>query len=264
MKLFVRFLSFALVTVIGASADPSLSVFASLAPNRWGSPSYNGYAANALTALQNNGSPIGNPATDPTAYSAVTAIYASENVVTGFPSWLGNANPSGNFASELGNRLTFGLYVNGNGTEFTAGDISFTMTSGDGNILGYTETIAQLGSGTGAYGTSGTASTPVLFGDVGGTWQQITDASTTVSALAFVGMGNAPAAYVTSGETNQQSLDAAILSAFPITGTYTLSVSGDQFTGSATVDPAPEPSTVVFLGTVVAGIWTLRRKVMAR
>ena len=85
--------------------------------------------------------------------------------------------------------------MNGEGSEFSAGEISFTMQSSDpSDALGYTDTIADLGSGTGAYGTSGSTSSDVLFGYNGLAWVQVTDSTTPYYDLAFVGMGDAPAA----------------------------------------------------------------------
>jgi hypothetical protein len=261
LKQFIRFLLISTALAAVASADVGLTVCASMAPNRWGSSSYDGYAANALAALESGGcGSVGDPS-QPTDYSSVSQINGDENVVTGFSSWLGNADPTGAFASELGNRVTFGLLVDGNGLQVSAGNVSFTMASTDpGNSLGYTETIADLGSGSNlVYGTSGTANTPVLFGYTGTAWVQVTDPNATYNELAFVGMGNAPAAYLSSpGATNQDKIfGAAITGPYAITGTYTYL----DATASATVNVvAPEPTALVLLLTMFAGAWAFGRK----
>ncbi len=260
MRQIFRFVLLSALLSTMAFADIQLNVFGSLAPNRWGSYSYDGYAVNALTALENNAATAGDPS-KPTAYSQVSQIDPRQNVVTGFPSWLGDASPQGAFAAELGNRLTFGLYVDGGGAQFDAHDITFNMTSTDpGNVFGYTEAVTDFIPG------SGTFSTKVLYGDTGdGTWVQITDPLALYKRLVFVGMGNAPDAY-TDGLTNQQQIDAAVASIptpYSITGTYTLTLpSHDPVRGSATVDvaPVPEPTSLALMGTIVAGLWALRRK----
>lgn len=269
MKQFIRLLSISAVLATVALADgiPQLFVYGSLAPNRWGSASYDGYAANALSALEGQMATAGNQLL-PTGYSQVSQINSTQNVVTNFNSWLGSASPTGAFANEIGNRLTFGLYVNGEGSEFSAGEISFTMQSSDpSDALGYTDTIADLGSGTGAYGTSGSTSSDVLFGYNGSAWVQVTDSITPYYDLAFVGMGDAPAALTADpGNTNQDRIDAAAASIsgspYTVSGTYTLN-EGDSgtYTGSATVNVAtPEPAALLLLGTMFAGVWALRRK----
>jgi hypothetical protein len=262
LKQFVRFLLISTALAAVASADVGLTVCASMAPNRWGSSSYDGYAANALIALETGGcSTAGNPL-QPTAYSTVSQINGDQNVVTGFSSWLGNANPTGAFAGELGSRVTFGLFVAGINQQVSAGNISFTMSGGPGNVLGYTETIAQLGSNDG-YGTSGTNNSKVLFGFDGSAWVQVTDPDAPYYDLAFVGMGNAPAAYVTDpGATNQDKIfAAAITGPYTITGAYTYA-NGPASSASVNV-VAPEPAALVLLLTMLTGIWLFGRKRLA-
>src|SRR5208282_2334408 len=91
----------------------SLSVFPALAPNRWGSPSWNAWASNAVTAILNGYSSYGDPSL-PEFYQQITnAVSVTNNLVTSFPSWMGVADPGTAFgpafANELGNRLTFGM-----------------------------------------------------------------------------------------------------------------------------------------------------------
>ncbi|MGH9823776.1 MAG: hypothetical protein ACREDR_11070, partial [Blastocatellia bacterium] len=58
-------------TSIGPQAlgTPAVAVKPSLAPNLFGSPSFAAYTANALAALQNGLSSMGNPATSPAGYA---------------------------------------------------------------------------------------------------------------------------------------------------------------------------------------------------
>jgi hypothetical protein len=71
-------------------------------------------------------------AAGPTQYNAVTGpISAYAGIVTGFPSWDGSVDPTGAYANELGNRMTFGLTILGNGTQFSISELSFTAFSDD-------------------------------------------------------------------------------------------------------------------------------------
>ena len=83
MKQFIRLLSISAVLATVALADgiPQLFVYGSLAPNRWGSASYDGYAANALSALEGQMATAGNQLL-PTGYSQVSQINSTQNVVT--------------------------------------------------------------------------------------------------------------------------------------------------------------------------------------
>src|SRR5262249_55423481 len=65
---------------------PTMSVAPSPAPNGFGSPSFAGYTANAITAIGGGLTSVGNPATTPTAYFRVSSLDDRGNIVTGFPS----------------------------------------------------------------------------------------------------------------------------------------------------------------------------------
>jgi hypothetical protein len=249
-----RFLSAIMLLLLApaASAAPVLTEFASPAPNFFGSPSFAGWAANAIDALQNNLSSVGNPATDPTAYYQVTTGTDSSNIVTGFPSWNGVANPGGAFASELGNRLHFGLLIVGNGTLFSLSELSFNMHSSDpGNIFSFTGDFSgdmynafRVGiAEDGSLITSGLAT------------QQVKE-------LMYVGVGNALApSDVGCPGTDQAAIDCAkafydSLMPFGIATDYSLATDDGTYTVSDTVDfPVPEPPTMLLLlaGLAAAG-----------
>src|SRR5581483_10438616 len=143
MNIPFRFLAVAVLTLVPAFADSvTVTVYPSIAPNIYGSPSWAGYLANAMTSLEAGSGPTGNPATDPTAYYTVNQIWANANVATDFPSWGGNASPTGAFANELGNRLHFGLVIQGHGTQFSLSNLAFAMHSDDPNdIFGWVDSF---------------------------------------------------------------------------------------------------------------------------
>ena len=116
-----------------------------LAPNVFGSPSYTGAVANQEYALLNGLSSYG--AAGPTQYNANSNVTAAEAIVTGFNSWMGIANPASPYQSELGNRMLFGVLINGQGTPFSISQLSFSATSTDGNGLAF-------GFGAGSYNYS--------------------------------------------------------------------------------------------------------------
>src|SRR5512146_1688107 len=106
-----------------------------LAPNAFGSPSYAAAVANQEQALLNGLSSYG--AAGPTQYNANSNVTASQAIVTGFNSWMGVANPASPYQNELGNRMLFGVLINGNGSQFSISQLSFSATSTDGNGLGF-------------------------------------------------------------------------------------------------------------------------------
>jgi hypothetical protein len=166
------------------------------------------------------------------------------NIVTGFSSWNGVANPSGAYASELGNRLLFGLDVRGNGAEISIDQLSFVMSSTDGNTLGYSFGLGSYGYSSqyvgwdyGVDGIRGTADD--IFITSGAASQQVDEIVSRGSGSAWaVYEGNYPG-------TLQDGINqaAADLGSSPIdfTGTYTLG--GAQGSATVTFEPVPEPTT---------------------
>jgi hypothetical protein len=120
----------------------TVAVYPALAPNRWGSPSWNAWSSNAVTAILNGCSSCGDPAW-PSYYRQITnAVPVTNNLVTSFPSWMGVADPGTvfgpNFANESGNRLTFGMHIKGGTNLISISQLSFIMASTDpGNTLNW-------------------------------------------------------------------------------------------------------------------------------
>jgi hypothetical protein len=265
-----------------ARAGLVISVTPSLAPNAFGSPSYNDYVTNAVTALETGASSNGTPNT-PSYYQAIadgSTIDANQVVVTGFPSWLGQADPGtafgAAFANELGNRLLFGLSAveSSSADKFAIADLSFTATSSDpGNSLGF-------GFAQGSYNYSSDY-VGVIYGaggasDVAG-YTFVTSGPNTqlVNAVFGRGSGNAYEALSSDpGATDQDKINNVIASipSGTFSGTYTL----DGVSGSGNVNivntpdpaPAPEPSSLVSAGigiaTVLGVYWRKRRKAQAK
>jgi hypothetical protein len=235
--------SLAIVPMAAKSAI-TIDVTPSSAPNGNGSPSFSGYAANAIYALENGLTSYGDPSS-PSYYTQAPAVMSVlNNIVTGFSSWNGVANPTGAYASELGNRLHFGLDVRGNGTEISIDQLSFSMASTDGNTLGYSYSLGSYGYNSqyvgwdyGADGIRGTADD--IFITSGAASQQVDE-------IVSRGSGNAWAVYVDDYPgTLQDGINqaAADLGSSPIdfTGTYTLG--GAQGSATVTFEPVPEPTT---------------------
>ncbi len=151
----------------GTADTFTVTVLPSISPNPFGSPSFAGYANNAITALVNGQTSAGTPGT-PTYYSVLpmsgsnyTTTTASI-IATDFNSWNGQANPGGAFANELGNFLNFGVVVTRNNATvpptdtFTLAGVSINITDTNGNAndnLGYSDDLSGTNFGTDSIGT---------------------------------------------------------------------------------------------------------------
>jgi hypothetical protein len=256
---------------VPATADVMITVTPSVAPNAFGSPNFSTYVSNAVHALENGLSSYGDP-TSPSYYQALSngaQVTADQVLVSGFPSWLGTADPGTAFgpayANELGNRLHFGLTILGNGLQFSISQLSFTATSSDAsNALGFTFSTGSYNYGSDyvgvIYGAGGA-------GDVAD-YTYVTSGANTqlVDAVFGRGSGNAFDVYMADpGVTTQDKLDNALagIPDLTFTGTYTLG----NATGSAFVNVAavPEPSALLSTGTGVllslAYTWRRRRRI---
>jgi hypothetical protein len=240
----------------------TITVFPALAPNRWGSPSWNAWSSNAVTAILNGFSSYGDPSS-PTYYQQVTnSVPVTNNLVTSFPSWMGQADP-GNvfgpaFAQELGNRLTFGMDIKGGTNLISIAQLSFTMTSTDpSNTLDWTYSpipYSYSGLDTGS-------ADPVYLGIIYGPNGQNTyvtngPATQLVNEIITCGSGNAwwPDGTSSDSIATQQSNIVACASQigtqpFLFTGTY--AIDGVSGTNSITFNPVAmnsgSPSLSIFL-----------------
>lgn len=255
--------------VVGAFAQsaPTIDVLPSLAPNGYGSPNFDPYVGNAMNALENGLSAIGNPATDPDAYFQVSTMPLAWNMVTSFNSWRGLANPGTNFgaafAGEYGNRLHFGLHIvsEGYGNRFALDSLTFDMNSSDpgneldfdGDFIGYAYTPRRIGIDYGADGLKGTSDDLMYNNNEAGT--------NLVNELMYVGVGNAW--WPDDLNNNQSTIDAEVARVrglgMPnlVTTTYGITVNGNPFSNGATVTLVPEPASLSILGL---GLFAFLRK----
>ncbi len=250
-----------------AASAATIDVTPWVAPNVFGSPSYAAAVVNANYALYHGLNTYG--AAGPTQFNAQSNVTASEVIVTGFNSWKGQAAPGAPYQSELGNRMLFGLLINGQGSQFSISQLSFAATSSDpGNALAFA--FAQ-----GSYnysldykgilkGQDGVLFTNDDIFVTGGVNTQLVD------GLVGRGSGSSFAAYCTvlpgdppcTAAQQQAQIDAAAAypgTAFTFTGTYTLGAA----TGDDTfhISAVPETSTwiMMILGFAGMGIMAQRR-----
>lgn len=277
----MRKFPFAIAGILAIALSPAqavqIDVIPWLAPNGWGSPSFNGAEANAVQAMYQGLTSYGTPGT-PTYFQAQSNVTSAEAIVTGFPSWLGRTDPGAvfgpAFAGELGNRMTFALRIDGQNSQFSISQLSLSTSSSDpSNLLAWNWAAGTYNYGPGYLG--------VLKGSDGklGTADDIFITSgpntTLVDALFGRGSGNSFDAYCPSCSLADQQtalLAAAAYpgSAFTFTGTYQLANSDGIFaSGSGTfqVSETPLPAALpLFAGGLgVMGVlgWGRRKKVKA-
>ncbi len=272
-RVFVLALAFAMVVPHGSRAGVLLDVFASSAPNVFGSPSWAGYLSNAMTGLAQGLSNVGGTRdADPTAYERLGSSFeAGDAMVTSFSSWHGVAGDAAPFDSERGNRLHFGLLAQGTGgTQFSLSDVGYEVASSDPwNALGYSGTLAGTTlNGTTRigvlYGANG-----VFDGGLGDDILLNSDESDAVlvDALIYVGVGNAFWPQPAEGETQQEAIDgvAAFYDQYVdwISGTYTVSTVEGDFLGSAQLDNAnfvSEPMSGAAFALALSALYWMRRR----
>ena len=271
LLLGLAFAGLASANSIGSSIE--INVYTALAPNAFGSPSYNEWRDNAIYALEHGLDSYGTPGT-PSYYQKAAGITPYQYPeVTSFNSWMGQADPGtafgSAFANELGERAAFPLYINGNGTQFSIADLSFTATGTDpGDSMGFTFAAGSYNYSNDYVGIlSGTDNTVGTGDDI-----FITSGLNTqlVDALAGRGSGNGlwpcgPGDLSPCGTTAEQQ--AAInnmmlaLSGQTFTGTYQLGAA----TGSGTFtfsSATPEPGTLPLMAGIglLAGIVVFKRR----
>lgn len=251
-------------TFVVASANAiQIDVYASAAPNAFGSSNWGGYVSNALTAIEGGMNTFG--AAGPTQfnnYDGQTRL-VSDNIVTGYTSWMGNANPAAPFNNELGTRWHFGVRVVGQGTQFALENLTFNMFSIEEPGINYAGNFVGLDYSATRYGID-------YVDGIKGNGNDVTynsgNGTTLVDEIVYVGVGNAFASYLTDpGATNQDKLDGIVaqISGYTLTTEYGIDFgAGNVATGSAytNFEAVPEPATMTLLSLAAIAIAKRRKK----
>jgi len=235
----------------------------SIAPNAYLSPSWTTYYGNAISAIPSGATTWG--ASGPGQYNAVTSgwVLPGDVVVSSFNSWRGLA--PGAYAGEFGNRLHFGLLLDGNGQVFRLSNLWFGMSSTPDNFFQYTG-----GRGTAdPYLTYNPYTVGIYYGPDGlpGGGDDVIytsgPATNLVHRLIYAGVGNSIDATFEPGATDQAKLNSAMayVSGMGITNRYCLyDDNGDELVCSDShIDIVPEPATGLLLLAGLGGLVAIRR-----
>jgi hypothetical protein len=243
-----------LTAAMCASAAVTITVDATMAPNAYGSPSWNAWIANGFYAVENGLSSYG-PA-GPTQFNVTTSpLPVAANFVTGFPSWMGQADPAAPYNNELGTRASFVGVINGNGSLINMNNFGITLNSTDaGNALGVGCNWPNNSILPGDW-TYDQYDIGLIFNNgrnISGGYTIVNsgDPGQLVNEIISIGAGNAYAGYVGDipGDptaTDQQVInyDLASVQGYDFTGAFAYGAA----TGSATFDfsAVPEPTTMI-------------------
>ena len=240
-----------------ASAAVTITTEATMAPNGYGSPSFDTWAANGIYAVENGLTSYG--AAGPAQFNVTTSpLPVAANFVTGFPSWMGQADPAAPYNNELGTRASFVTDIKGNGSLISISQMGFVMNSSDpGNGLGYGWPNNSVLPGDWFYDATDIG---IIYNNgvdkLGGVTIVNSDDLThpgeqLVNEIISIGAGNAYDGYLgdipgNPGATGQQVINydlASVPNGYLFTGTF--SYGADS--GSATFDftPVPEPTTMI-------------------
>ena len=271
-------------TSLAEAAIIRFDIAPAFAPNSSSSSSFNGWAANALTAMQSssiaNISDRNAPTNDATAFELVDSanptspanlINPSEMIVTSFNSWRGVAPPASPFGAELGNRVhfPFALETDSNMKIDIANlDINWTKHWMDNDAAMATSTIIQdpLTSGTFSTASYTDLTIGVDFGGDGalggGDDTILTSGTGAVDAIYSVGVGDGFLVDEIAGATDQEEIDAFVSNLLAsdhtpqkLKTTYTVTLdSNEQLMSMSTIFLVPEPVSLV---TMLPGIGIL-------
>lgn len=247
--------------MVTSASAATIDVTPWIAPNAFGSPSYAAAEANAVYALYHGLTSFGAPG--PTQFNAQSNATSAQVIVTNFNSWMGQAAPGAPYQNEYGNRLHFGLLINGGTSQFSISQLSFVMASSEpGNGLGFSFAQGSYNYGLGYQGILKGQDGILFTGDdnfiTGGLNTQLVD------GLVGRGSGNAYEALCSGCTTVQQQAVINAVAGYPgsnyaFTGVYTLG--DDTGSGAFAISAVPETSTwvMMILGFAGLGIMAARR-----
>jgi hypothetical protein len=270
-KLITIIVAVAVITAVSgiAHAAVTIQLYASPAPNYYGSPSWDGYVTNVIDSLQAGSTSKGNPATDPTAFYTISQYVTTDIAVTGFNSWKGIANPSSPFDNELGQRLHFPWVIS---IDTGLNDIKLSNV---GNKEIYwkdsDETVESAAFGDSSSFHFDAYSSTKIGIMANGTIVNSGNSTQLVNKIIYVGYGIAWAAYhdTTGTLTDQQVLDNLLadlgdgsLEYMRATVNYYDDLGGSLAGAELTI--VPEPGTLTLLGLAglsgLAMVWIRRRR----
>jgi hypothetical protein len=250
-----------------AQSTPTITVVPTMAPNAYGSPSIDAWTQNAITGIEDGQTTVGAPG--PTQYNAASGpLPNAYNNVTSYSSWLGQANPPGAYAGEYGNRATFDVLVNGNGSKIDLADLAFNSVSSDpNNNLGFGFGPGIPNPYFGPFTDYDSQDIGLIFNQDGSTTVVNSgDASQLVDEIISVSAGDAywPVSATSSPADEQAAIDEsdAAVGSYTYTGSFYL----DGASGSATFDFVPDSGgmslNVVALGGLLGFGWMLKKKTL--
>lgn len=259
-----RFFLLVVSTITVTAATLDVRVIPTLAPDAYFSPSFSDWQANTMSALITGRTHSGD-SSSPTYYGVIASAPASWAVVTGFPSWNGFADPGTQFgdayAEEYGRRITFGVVVEGDGTEqFSISELSFSATSDDlGHLLTIDYTAGSYGYSSAYRGLSYGADR--IRGTADDVWIKDGPSTQLVDAIFGRGSGISFTAYCSGPCTidEQQAAIAAVgYGPYTVTGQY--SIAGVSGAATFTAQPVPEPGSTTFalVALAMVSIYRLR------
>jgi hypothetical protein len=216
----------------------TITIIPALAPNAYGSPYWSAWVSNATTAIINGYSSYGDPSLPSFYQRAPAAISVTNDIVTGFPSWNGLANPGAvygaSFAGEYGNRIQFGIDIKGGTNLISISQLSFSAHSSDAS------NSLDFAFAPGSYNYSASY-VGIIYGPITNTYITSGSATQLVNEIVGRGSGNAWDTYDTSGNiaSQQSNIDLLISQLgsqpFNFTGTYT--IAGVSNSGSVAFNP---------------------------
>jgi hypothetical protein len=280
----VRFATLALAGLLAGTGTPAHADFVikqgfAIGPSGIdGSPSFAAWAPNAVQGIMNGFKPVGNFATDPTAFQPITSFNIKDVIPTSdFNSWRGSASPTGAFANEYGNLLYNPVDIVDRTGQFSLSQVVFTGASSDNpthpaaSLLGSIVDLATLSYNAGRVGLIHNANGTITVINSG-------DANQLVDEIVYRGVGSydTDLTVTGSGKTPQQLIDAELAvynRALPLSfsANYTIyndSVSRDAASiigsSTATINAVPEPSSLAMASigmiALVAASWRRGRR----